>query len=418
MSEAHRAHALAIVKTLRGAGYQALFAGGCVRDMLLGRDPSDIDVATDATPEVVMSLFRRTLPVGVSFGVVRVLGPRGSGEVEVATFRSDGEYRDGRRPESVTFGNARDDAMRRDFTINGMFYDPSTDEVIDFVGGRADLASETIRAIGDPRARFAEDKLRLLRAVRFAARLGFSIESRTWAAIVEMAPEVSLVSAERISQEWRKMIVDRCRALAMELARRSGLIAAILPELEAIVDVNIPTRHLGDQTVWWSILATLGNLPDEPSFSLALAALLHRVEPVASVDEVARRLKLSTAERERIVWLLTRQRSMWPITELSVARLKRFLSEPGIGELLTLERAIAWALTQDDQHIRELEEYCRRQPDGPINPPPLISGRDLIEAGLRPGPEFSARLERVRDAQLEGVIGSKDEAITLALNPV
>ena len=417
MSAAGLDHALSIIKTLRDAGHEALLAGGCVRDMLMNHEPSDYDVATDATPEVVMSLFRRTIPVGVSFGVVRVLGPKGIGEVEVATFRSDGEYRDGRRPESVTFGNARDDAMRRDFTINGMFYDPIAKEVIDYVGGRDDLSRRVIRAIGNPRERFAEDKLRLLRAIRFASRLEFAIEPETWDAIVEMAPEVTQVSVERITQEWRRMIVDRRRAIAMTLARDAGLIAAILPELEAVADRPVSTFE-GDGTTWSVTLDILRWLPDwspdGPSFPLAMAALMHRIEPFEAVDEVARRLKLSTEERGRIVWLVLRIESLWEVSRGTRARLKRLLGEPGIEDLLALGTAVGQVIRRDIRQVDFLRYYLRDQPDGPINPPPLISGRDLIEAGLKPGPEFSAILDRVRDAQLEGTIATKDEAIALA----
>ena len=208
---ARRAFAFEVVDRLQRAGHRALWAGGCVRDLLMDREPSDYDVATDATPDRVMGLFRRTIPVGVSFGVVRVLGPREAGAVEVATFRSDGRYDDGRRPQSVTFGTPEADARRRDFTINGMFLDPVRDEILDLVGGKKDLEARVLRAIGDPIERFAEDKLRLLRAVRFAARLGFELEQSTKAAIASMAGEVRVVSAERIAEELRKMLVHPSR---------------------------------------------------------------------------------------------------------------------------------------------------------------------------------------------------------------
>lgn len=415
MSEAGREHALTIVNALRNAGYQALFAGGCVRDMLLGHEPSDYDVATDATPEGVMGLFKRTLPVGASFGVVRVLGPRGIGEVEVATFRSDGEYKDGRRPESVTYGNSRDDAIRRDFTINGMFFDPITGEVIDYVGGRDDLSRGVIRAIGDPFARFGEDKLRLLRAIRFASRFDFAIDPATWDAILAMAPDVMQVSVERIAQEWRKMVVDRHRVIAMDYARRAGLIRAIFPEIEAIAEDSICSQKWGPGTNWQLTLDVLRELPLDPSFSLALAGLLVRLDSPNIADCVSRRLKLSTAEREDIVWLLAHSDPAIWLEFDSLAARKRILSEPGIGELLNFHRAISLATLSDDRVVQRVEEYLREEPEGPINPPPLISGRDLIQAGLKPGPAFAMMLDQVRDAQLNGEITSKDDAITFAL---
>ncbi|HMB05430.1 MAG TPA: CCA tRNA nucleotidyltransferase, partial [Isosphaeraceae bacterium] len=228
-----REFATEVVRQFRQAGHQALWAGGCVRDLLLGLTPSDYDVATDATPEQVMALFRyRTVPVGVSFGVVRVRGPLGQGdEVEVATFRSDGAYVDGRHPESVVFSSPRLDAERRDFTINGMFLDPFTGKVIDFVGGQADLKNRILRAIGDPEARFLEDKLRLIRAVRFAARFDLAIEPATRVALRAMASQIAVVSAERIAQELRRMLVHESRAQAIDLAMETGLVAVVLPSL-------------------------------------------------------------------------------------------------------------------------------------------------------------------------------------------
>src|SRR5262249_52354055 len=244
---------------------------------VLGQEPADFDVATDATPDRVMALFRRTVPVGVSFGVVRVLGPPGAGEVEVATFRSDGAYLDGRHPESVRFGTPEEDAARRDFTINGMFLDPLSGEVIDYVGGRADLQNRVLRAIGEPADRFAEDKLRLLRAVRFAARFGLEIEPRTRAALLAMADEVRVVAAERIAQELRRLLVHGSRALGMQLALETGLVAAILPDLLPMRGLfqGKPVQPDGD--LWDHTMLVLENLPEGPTFPLAFAALYHDV---------------------------------------------------------------------------------------------------------------------------------------------
>lgn len=397
MNDKRREFAVEVASRLRAAGHQALWAGGCVRDLILGLTPSDYDVATDATPERVMALFRRTVPVGVSFGVVRVLGPREAGEVEVATFRSDGAYVDGRRPESVTFSSPEEDAARRDFTINGMFLDPLTDEVIDFVGGRADLDARVLRAIGDPSARFEEDKLRLIRAVRFAARFNMAIDPATRSAIERMAPQVCTVSAERIAQELRRMLVHPSRAKAMALASEVALASAVLPEVAPIDDRT---------------LRALDCLPDEPSFTLSFATLLGDVGGRVA-GQVARRLKLSNEERERIAWLVEHREALASARTSRAAALKRLLARPGIIELLALHRARALATAGDLDHVAYCEHYLRDEPHGPIDPPPLVTGADLIALGLRPGPEFAAILEATRDAQLDGEMASKPEAIAL-----
>jgi len=426
-----REFATEVVARLREAGFRTLWAGGCVRDEILGQPPADYDVATDATPEQVMARFRRTVPVGVSFGVVRVLGPPKAGEVEVATFRSDGAYVDGRRPESVTFGSPEEDASRRDFTINGMFLDPLTGDVLDFVGGRDDLAAGVIRAIGDPAARFAEDKLRLLRAVRFAARFGFAIDPRTRLALAAMAPEVRVVAAERIAQELQKVLVHPSRARGLALAADVGLVAAILPELVPMKGLpqDKPARPGGD--LWDHTLGVLDLLPPAPSFPLALAALLHDVgkpptkglrdgrvtyynhEQVGAriAARIARDLKLANADRERIAWLVEFHQYLGEARSLREAKLKRMLAMPGIEDLLALHRADALASTGDASVVDYCEAYLREEPAGPISPPPLLTGHDLVRHGLRPGPGFKPLLEQVYDAQLEGAIRSKKEAL-------
>ncbi len=429
--EPRRAFATEVVARLRAAGFSSLWAGGCVRDLLLGHEPADFDVATEATPEQVMGLFRRTVPVGISFGVVRVLGPEGAGEVEVATFRSDGEYRDGRRPESVRYGDARLDAERRDFTINGMFLDPMTGEILDYVGGRADLEARILRAIGEPEERFTEDKLRLLRSVRFAARFGLAIEPRTLAALRAMAGQVRVVAAERIAQELRRMLVHPTRAKAMDLAMDSGLVAAILPPLARTVGLfqGKPVQPDGD--LWDHIKLVLDLLPPNPSFPLAFAALLHDVgkpetkglnhgrttfhnhEQVgrAIADRLSRHLKLANAERERVSWLVEYHQYLGEAMKLREAKLKRILAEPGIDELLGLHRADALASTGDAGHVDYCEHYLHEQPAGPINPPPLLNGHDLARHGLRPGPQTRVHLELVREAQLDRLVHSKKEAL-------
>jgi poly(A) polymerase len=428
-----RAFATDVVRRLRAAGFEALWAGGCVRDLTLGLVPSDYDVATDARPEQVVGLFpRRTIPVGESFGVVRVRGPHGSGhEVEVATFRSDGAYVDGRRPESVVFSSPRQDAERRDFTINGMFYDPFTGAVIDYVGGLADLRDKVLRAIGDPSARFAEDKLRLLRAVRFAARFGMRIDPATRRAVVEMADRIAVVAAERVAQELRRMLVHETRADAMDLMMSTRLMAAVLPSVVAMRGVfqGKPVEPEGE--LWGHTLLVLRLLPRDPSFPLAFAALLHDVgkPPTRSVhkgrfsfhnheavgraiaDDLSRRLRLSNGERERVAWLVENHQYLGEAKHMREAKLKRILARPGIDELLALHRADALASTGDTSHVDYCEYYLATEPAGPINPPPLVTGHDLARHGLPAGPLYKTILDAVREAQLDRTVNSKREAL-------
>jgi poly(A) polymerase len=431
--QARRDFALDVVLRLRRAGFQALWAGGCVRDLILGLDPADYDVATDATPEQVMlTLPFRAITVGISFGVVRVRQPRQDGiEVEVATFRSDHAYADGRRPSSVVFGSAELDASRRDFTINGLFMDPESNQVIDYVGGLNDLRHHVIRAIGDPAARFREDKLRLIRAVRFAARFNFTIEPITREAVRTMAGEVVVVSPERIAQEIRRMLVDARRAHAMDLALELGLVAAILPPLVEMRGLfqGKPVQPEGD--LWDHTLLVLRLLPPKPSFTLAFAALVHDVgkpftrsnhlgrtsfhshDQVGSriADRLCRSLRFSNAERERITWLVTFHQYLGESKKLRESKLKRVLAQPGIEELLALHRADALASTGDAEHVDYCEYYLEHLPAGPINPPPLLTGHDLVRHGLKPGTSFAVILETIREAQLDGCIASKREAL-------
>jgi poly(A) polymerase len=400
-AEANRSFAEEVVRGLREAGFQALWAGGCVRDLLLDLEPADYDVATDATPEQVMkSLPYRSLPIGASFGVVRVRHPRRRGiEVEVATFRSDLAYIDGRRPTGVVFSSPELDAARRDFTINGMFMDPVDRRVIDYVGGLGDLDARLLRAIGDPSARFDEDKLRLLRAVRFASRFDLEIEPETLGALRAMAPQVVVVSPERIAQELRRMLVHRDRAPAMRMAMDYGLLAAVLP----------PTSGLPAEA-WERTLRVLDALPERPDFPLAFAALLHGLDG-RTADALARGLRLSNADRERTAWLVTHHRDLVDAPNLGDARLKRMLAKPGIDELLAVHRAVATASTGDVRHVDYCEDYLRTEPSGPIDPPPLLTGDDLVRHGLKPGARFATLLDQVRDAQLDGRIGTRDEAL-------
>lgn len=431
--KARRDFAEEVVRRLRQAGFQGLWAGGCVRDILLGLTPADYDVATDATPDQVMrSLPYKALTMGVSFGVVRVRHPRIRGnEVEIATFRSDLEYLDGRRPSGVVFSSPQADAERRDFTINGMFMDPLEHKVIDYVGGRADLESRVLRAIGEPAARFEEDRLRLLRAVRFAARFDMRIEPKTLAAIQAMAGQVVSVSPERIRQELQRMLIHRNRATAMAMAMDLGLISAILPDLAATKGIFLGKPMEPEADAWDHALRVIDLLPNEPSFPLVFAALIHKVGAASGhplgqdnedplnrdriggsiADEICRRLRFSNAERERVVWLVTHHRSLEHAGKLRESTLKRILASPGIDELLALHRADALAMTGKAEHVAYCEHYLRDEPAGPINPPPLLTGDDLKRHGLKPGAHFAVLLERLRDAQLERRVNDKRAAL-------
>ena len=399
-----REFAVEIVRKLRAAGHTALLAGGCVRDLLLGREPKDYDVATTARPEQVRDLFghRRTLAVGASFGVIVVVPPRdsGAGQVEVATFRTEGPYQDGRRPESVAFCTPEEDAQRRDFTINGMFYDPIEARVLDFVGGEVDLAARVLRAIGDPHARMREDKLRLLRAVRFTATLDFTLDETTAAAVREMASEIVVVSHERIAQELRRMLIDSHRRRAVELCADVGLLSVILPESSELAN-DEPT------------LAML-SLLDVPSFELAFSALLHSLTTKPTVHDVCRRLKLSNDETDRIVWLVAHQDDLADAPSQTLARLKRTLAHPYHDDLIALLRVKRLAHAADMQPVLFCDEYLTRTPLSVIDPPPLITGDDLKSLGLKPGPEFKTLLDAIRDAQLNGEITTHEQALALA----
>jgi poly(A) polymerase len=395
-----RTFALEIAKKLRDAGYEALWAGGCVRDELLGLTPKDYDVATNAKPDQIRELFghRRTLAIGASFGVITVLGPRDAGQIEVATFRTDAAYSDGRHPDSVTFTTAEHDAERRDFTINGLFYDPIAEKIVDYVGGQEDLAAHIVRAIGNPHLRLSEDKLRMLRAVRFAAAFNFKIDPDTLASIQEMAPEIHTVSAERIGMELRRMLIDPNRATALQLLRETNLLTQVLPEFAALsnTDFNETTQ----------VLAAL----KQPSISLALAALLVRVPPYPLLaPSVGRRLRYNNKEVDRTAWLLAHEPLIAGAPQLAWPQLQRLLTHDGAIELLALHEAVAGP---NDPALA----YCRERlawPAEQLNPRPFVDGSTLIHHGLNPGPHFANLLEQVRDAQLNGEIHSREEALAL-----
>ena len=434
-----REFAITVVRRLRETGFEALWAGGCVRDELLGLAPLDYDVATDARPEQVQKLFQRTIAVGVSFGVVEVLGPRPL-KVQVATFRTDGEYRDGRRPDSVVFCNAKEDAQRRDFTINGMFFDPLENRLIDYVGGRQDLKDGVLRAIGDPLDRFTEDKLRLLRAVRMATRFDLTIDPATADAIRTLAGQINVVSSERIADELRKLLVHPRRARGMQMLDELALVAPLFPELLEMKGLphGPPAAPNGD--LWTHVLGVLAILegprwpaPEPVSFPLALAALLHDVgkrRTLGQTDdqytfhghehigrrmaaEIGLRLKLANAERARLEWLVEKHQYLCDAPNMSGSNLKPVLIHPGIGELLALHRADSIASGRSAAHVDFCEKMLRETPELELNPPFLITGDDLAALGLEAGPRYKQLLDAVRDAQLNGTIRTRQAALEL-----
>jgi len=407
--ELQREFAVEVVRELRGRGFTAYWAGGCVRDQLLGRTPKDYDVATDATPMQIRDVLRRrrTLSMGAAFGVMTVLGPRGAGQIEVATFRQDAGYSDGRHPDSVSFSTPEADAQRRDFTINGLFYDPLTAEVIDFVGGREDLARGVVRAIGDAHHRFAEDKLRMLRAVRFAALFGFALDAATGDAIRAMAEQVTVVSVERIAAEVELMLTRPQRRGAVELLKDVGLLAVILPEVDA------------HDARWPCTLGTLERLED-PSLGLALAVLLGRYADRESVEAICRRWKLSNHDSKRASWLIEHRTALIGATAAPWSRVQRTLIADGAAELVALHAAAAQlppGVDPVEPRASDADlQFCRDRlalPAAELNPPPLLTGDDLIKHGVPRGKIYQSLLEQVRDAQLEGTIQSRAEALSL-----
>ncbi len=388
--------AVRIVRVLENAGHQALLAGGCVRDLLLGRAPEDFDVATEAPPELVCKLLRPTRRVGVKFGVV--LAKSLGRWVEVATFRSDGPYLDGRHPSSVTLTDAEHDALRRDFTVNGMFLDALHGTVIDFVGGRGDLESRIIRAIGEPAARFNEDYLRLLRAVRFAARLAFELEPATRIAIETLAPLIAKVAPERVRDELAKMLTHPTRAGAWRLMRASGLHAHLWPAARWTLE------HLA------RIDALLPRLPADASFELAFAVILGDRTP-GEIDEIGRALTFSNEERERVLWLVASQEALDDPDRPTLAQLKQLLAGPVPLDLLQLAHARRLDLSDASERTSRLRARVDAIPPSMIQPPPLVTGGDLLARGLPPGPAYKAILDALYTQQLDEVLTTRDAAL-------
>jgi poly(A) polymerase len=420
--------ARSIATRLREAGYTAYLAGGCVRDRLLGHEPKDFDVATDAPAEIVQRLFPRTVPVGVQFGVVLVVLDGNS--FEVATFRADAAYLDGRRPASVRFSSPAEDAARRDFTVNGMFLDPVNDRVIDYVGGQEDLRARIIRAIGDPTARIYEDRLRMLRAVRLAARLGFSIEPATFDAIRAAAPHLGDIAWERIGEEIVRILREGAARRGFELLDAGGLLPVVLPEVAALKGVEQSPDFHPEGDVFTHTLLLLAQL-EHSSEALALAALLHDVAKPRCVQHsehritfyghcqqgaemaaaICQRLRRSREVWERVAWLVRNHLRVIHAPDMRLSTLKRFLAQEGIDELLDLARIDALASSQDLRFY----EFCRAKQQefgaAQLKPPPLIRGRDLLDLGLEPGPRFREILDAVEEAQLEGRLRTREQAL-------
>ena len=419
-----------VAARLREEGQIAYFAGGCVRDMVRGLPPKDYDIATDARPELVQRLFSRTYAVGAHFGVIIVL--ENDFQFEVATFRSDEAYIDGRHPIAVHFSSPEEDARRRDFTINGMFYDPVAEEVIDFVGGRADIAAKLVRAIGDPAQRFAEDRLRMLRAVRFATALAYKIDAKTWDALAVNAASIHQISAERIRDELVRIFLSPNRGRGWDLLDASGLMRTIFPEIEAMKGCEQPEQFHPEGDVFKHTRLMLDFLPAKVSVPLVFAVLFHDVgkPPTATVDEtgrirfsghdrlgaemteeIMRRLRFSGAEIEATVEMVRQHMVFKDAPKMRVAKLKRFMARPTFGDELELHRVDCQGshrmLDNYEFLIRKREEFTNE----PIIPPPLVRGDDLIALGLKPGPKFSEILDAVETQQLEGRLRSREEAL-------
>ena len=434
-----------VARTLREAGFAAYFAGGCVRDLLLGVPAKDFDVATSARPEEVTALFARTLAVGAHFGVILVMLEVEGATIatEVATFRHDGAYTDGRRPDAVRFStDPREDVMRRDFTINGMLLDPfaedAKDAVLDFVGGRKDLTGRWIRTIGEAKARFAEDKLRMLRAVRFAARLGFEIEGGTAAAINEFAGEIAQVSQERIREELTRMLTEGQARRAFEMLHARGLLKHVLPEVEKLRGVEQPPQYHPEGDVWVHTMLLLDHLPAGASVTLAWGMLLHDIGKPATyqpanperagdrirfnghvevgmriAEGILARLRFSNEETAQIVALIRHHMQFGDVRQMKQSTLKRFVRLPLFEEHLALHRADCMSAHGDLRLWEFAKEAYEGDEPAEARMALLVTGRDLIAMGFRPGPRFKEMLVVAEDAQLEGVIATKEEGVEL-----
>ena len=441
--------ALAVVKELRAAGFEAYLAGGCVRDLLLGREPTDYDVATSATPDVVLEMFERTFAVGAHFGVVLVAHDEDDSyfTTEVATFRSDGAYSDGRHPDAVRYTtSAEEDVKRRDFTINGLLMDPERagvsglaeahpdlSSVIDFVGGLVDLDAGVVRAIGDPNERLEEDHLRMLRGVRFAARFGFELEAGTKLAMRSLAKKIAAVSRERVRDELTRMLTEGHARRAFELLDETGLLPQVLPEVARMKGVEQPARYHPEGDVWVHTLGLLAQLEQGCGETLAWGALLHDVgKPptfrrapdrirfdghvevgVAIAADILRRFRFSNEETRQILALVDNHMRFADAEHMKASTLKRFFRLDRFEEHLALHRMDCLAGSGNLDHWHFVRDCWQAMPEETVRPRPLITGRELIAAGYAPGPEFKQMLRAIEDAQLEGLVGTAEEALQL-----
>lgn len=437
--------ATSIVKTLRQHGFEAYLVGGCVRDLLLGREPKDYDVATNATPQQVMTIFPQTYAVGAQFGVVLVPAPDAggasecelegmskSGCVEVATFRSDIGYSDGRHPDEVRFSSdPREDVARRDFTINGMLLDPVSGEVLDYVDGRKDLEGGIIRTIGEPQHRFAEDKLRMLRGVRFSARFNYTIEPSTFAAIQKLANQIAVVSRERVRDELTRMLIEGHASKAFLMLDESGLLQYVLPEISAMRGVEQPPEFHPEGDVFVHTLLLLDNLPQPCTPTLAWGALLHdvgkpatfRIAPdrirfdghvdvgVKIARGICRGLRFSNDDTEQILALVDNHMRFADATKMKESTLKKFMRLPNFEEHMALHRADCLASHRNLTSYEFIRQKRVEIPPEKMRPAPLVTGNDLIGVGYVPGPKFKEILGAVEDAQLEGRLASRDAAL-------
>ncbi len=426
-----------VASTLRAHGHQAFLVGGCVRDRLLGLHPKDYDISTDATPEQLLRYFKHSQTVGAHFGVVLVGGTPGlygpGVHVEVATFRSEGLYTDGRRPDRVQFEvDPALDAQRRDFTINGLLQDPLTGDIIDYVGGQADLQNRTIRAIGDPDTRFEEDHLRMLRAVRFAARLNFGIESGTLAAIERAAAQIQKISPERVRDELLRILTEGGARRGFELLGQTGLLRFILPEVDAFHGVEQPPEYHPEGDVWTHVMIMLDQLR-APTPTLAMGVLLHdvgkpktfrradriRFDGHAEVGavmaaDIVQRLRFSNEDAAQITALVANHMRFKDVLNMRMSTLKRFLCLPHFEEHLELHRLDCLASNGYTEAYQYVQHMQREFGEEQLRPPPLLTGRDLVGRGYTPGPAFGTALEAVTTAQLDGEIETKEQAFAVA----
>lgn len=420
-----------IANTLSAAGHTCYFAGGCVRDKLLGTEPKDYDIATSATPDQVLKLFPHADPIGAHFGVILV---KHSGfGFEVATFRTDGSYADGRRPDSVTFSTPEEDASRRDFTVNGLFLNPATNELTDFVNGQVDITNKVIRAIGDPNERFAEDALRLMRAIRFATILNFEIEAETWRAIKTNAHLVRNIATERIQGEFSQILLTTRRAHGLDLLVESGLIQHFLPEVLDLIGCEQPPQFHPEGDVYVHTRMMLDMLQGEVTIELALAVLLHDIGKPATysydpdedrirfsghdslgaemAENILRRLKYSNKTIEHVCAMVANHMNFMNVRFMKKSKVKRFMARPTYElemELHRVDCASSNGITENYDFLRDKEHEFAAEP---LIPQPLVSGKDLISLGYEPGPRFKQILQETQNEQLEGKLTERDQAI-------